>query len=80
MTAVQPSHLPQLLQRPYRTRVSGHVHMYQPATAVLNDHEDVQQSKARRYCDEEIAGKDSLGMRVQDFLVEDRPISQLRTT
>ena len=45
MPAFLADDLPQLLQRPGRTRVCGHTHVGQTTCAVLNDNEYVQHSK-----------------------------------
>jgi len=57
-----PDGLTQLLQRPGGTRMRYDVAMDQAATAMLDHHEHVQQSKRRGDGDEEIAGNESLGV------------------
>ena len=63
---IQAAHLAQLLQRPGGGRMSCDVAVDQASRSVLDDHEDVQHSKARRDGDEEITGEDSLGMQTQE--------------
>jgi len=55
VVAALPEHLSQLLQRPLRARVRGHVQVRQAARAVLDDDEHVQHAQCGRDGHKEIA-------------------------
>ena len=48
---------PELLERPVRRGMGGEVEVTDSARTHFHDHEDVQDSKARRHGDKEIAGE-----------------------
>jgi len=54
--------LPEVLERPIRSRMSGDVDLGNPARSRLPDHEDVKYAKTGRHGDEEVAARNPLGM------------------
>lgn len=52
-------HLPQLLQRPSRTRMRDDIEMNKAAAVVLDDYEYIQEAKPRGDGNEEVTGYES---------------------
>jgi hypothetical protein len=66
MRAFLPDDRSQLLQRPIRAGVRGHIDMGQPTRAVLDGNKHVQHPERRSDRHEEVAGEDRLGMVLQE--------------
>lgn len=62
MRPLSCDHFPELLERPVRGGMGGDVEVIDSAPAYFHDHEDVEDPKARRHGDEEIAGEKGLRM------------------
>jgi hypothetical protein len=60
------NHLSELLKRPVRARMCGHVHVCQAACAMLDDDEHVQHAQRDRDRNEEVAREDRSRMSPQE--------------
>ena len=66
MPAFVPDNLPQLLQRPVRARVRGHVYMRQSPCPVLDDNKHVEHLEGRSDRNEEVTCENRFRMTLQE--------------